>query len=427
MTNASTDRSTRPHPRRRGLVLGLAALLALPALVGPTAGAAGTQDPSAADARARRDEIRRQQTELAEQLEPLKATDAELAKALATLDANVKAQQARANDATRAADDARHQVETLTAQRQQTEREIDALEKRVRDRAVSSYVNPAGRVDEPSLVLQGDDLSSAERKRALVEAVTGNGQDARDQLRLAKDGLQRLQAAAQAASEEADQKEAEAKDALGELEKAEAAQRKIKAAYEARIKGYEDEATTLAAEDAQMQKIITDAEARAAAQAEADRRAQQVLAGRSAESNGGGGGGAPAPDAPGSVARPARSGGCIWPIDGQVSQEYGGRGGHPGIDIFAPMGTPIYAAMSGTVIFAGWNNGGYGNLVLVDHGNDTVTAYAHQSQVVATVGQQVSQGQLLGHEGSTGNSTGPHLHFEVRVGGQTTNPRSCLP
>ncbi|MFN8040352.1 MAG: peptidoglycan DD-metalloendopeptidase family protein [Acidimicrobiales bacterium] len=426
MPNAPTDRPTRPRPRRRRLVVGLAALLALPALVGPTAGAAGTQDPSAADARARRDEIRRQQTELAEQLEPLKATDAELAKALATLDANVSAQQARASDASRAADDARHQVETLTAQRQQTEREIDGLERRVRDRAVSSYVNPAGRVDEPSLVLQGDDLSSAERKRALVEAVTGSGQDARDQLRLAKDGLQRLQAAAQAASQEADQKEAEAKDALAELEKAEAAQRKIKAAYEARIKGYEDEATTLAAEDAQMQKIITDAEARAAAQAEADRKAQQVLAGRSAEGNGGGGS-TPAPDAPGSVARPARSGGCIWPIDGQVSQEYGGRGGHPGIDIFAPMGTPIYAAMSGTVIFAGWNNGGYGNLVLIDHGNDTVTAYAHQSEIVATVGQQVSQGQLIGHEGSTGHSTGPHLHFEVRVGGQTTNPRSCLP
>ncbi len=412
----------RPRARRRALLLGTLALLALPTLVGPTAGAVAGQDPSATDARARRDEIRRQQTDLAAQLEPLKATDAELAKALATINDNVRAQQARTNDATRAADEARHQVDDLTERRRRTEADIDRLEHQVRDRAVSSYVNPAGRVDEGSLVLHGDDLSSAERKRALVEAVTGEGQDVRDQLRLAKDELQRLQAAAQAASEEADLREAEAKDALDELQKAEEAQRKIKAAYEARIKGYEDEARQLAAEDAQMQKIILDAEARAAAQAEANRRAQAVLAGQSAENPG-----APPPDAPGAVSRPARSGGCIWPIDGQVSQEYGGRGGHPGIDIFAPMGTPIYAAMSGTVIFAGWNNGGYGNLVLIDNGNDTVTAYAHQSQVVATVGQQVSQGQLIGYEGSTGHSTGPHLHFEVRVGGQTTNPRGCLP
>lgn len=109
-----------------------------------------------------------------------------------------------------------------------------------------------------------------------------------------------------------------------------------------------------------------------------------------------------------------------------MSQEFR-VGGHPGIDVFAPHGVPIYAAMSGTVIFAGWNNGGYGNLVLVDHGGDTVTAYAHLSQVIAGVGQNVSQGQLVGLEGTTGHSTGPHLHFEVRIGGKATNPRACLP
>ena len=96
------------------------------------------------------------------------------------------------------------------------------------------------------------------------------------------------------------------------------------------------------------------------------------------------------------------------------------------MDIFAPSGTPIYAAKGGTVISAGWNNGGYGNLVIVSHGDGLTTAYAHMSQVIASVGQDVGAGTLLGLEGSTGNSTGPHLHFETRVGGTAVNPRQFL-
>jgi murein DD-endopeptidase MepM/ murein hydrolase activator NlpD len=133
-----------------------------------------------------------------------------------------------------------------------------------------------------------------------------------------------------------------------------------------------------------------------------------------------GGGGSTPPPAP-----PSTGGGMIWPIAGRVSQEYG-HNGHPGIDIFAPEGTPIWAAKGGVVISAGMNNGGYGNLVLIDNGGGIVTAYAHQSRILVSVGQSVSQGQTIGLEGSTGNSTGPHLHFEVRVNGSTVNPRNYL-
>ena len=100
--------------------------------------------------------------------------------------------------------------------------------------------------------------------------------------------------------------------------------------------------------------------------------------------------------------------------------------GHPGIDVAAPLNTPIYAAKGGRVIFAGWNNGGYGNLVMIDHG-DVVTAYAHQNHVASSIGQEVTQGQLIGYEGTTGYSTGPHLHFEVRIGGGKANPLNYLP
>jgi murein DD-endopeptidase MepM/ murein hydrolase activator NlpD len=115
--------------------------------------------------------------------------------------------------------------------------------------------------------------------------------------------------------------------------------------------------------------------------------------------------------------------GFIWPVNGTVVSGYGMRWGrlHEGIDIAAPTGTPIWAAAAGTVIHAGWL-GGYGNLVVVDHGNGLATAYAHASAILVGVGQSVSQGETISLVGSTGNSSGPHLHFEVRVNGVAVDP-----
>ena len=119
----------------------------------------------------------------------------------------------------------------------------------------------------------------------------------------------------------------------------------------------------------------------------------------------------------------------IWPTQGYVSSPYGLRFGgtefHQGIDIAAEMGTPIVAAADGVVTAAGWN-GGYGNMVDIDHGSGVVTRYGHASAVAVTVGQQVRRGQVIAYVGSTGRSTGPHLHYEVRVGGQPVNPAAYL-
>jgi murein DD-endopeptidase MepM/ murein hydrolase activator NlpD len=115
--------------------------------------------------------------------------------------------------------------------------------------------------------------------------------------------------------------------------------------------------------------------------------------------------------------------GFIWPVNGPVTSGYGMRWGrlHEGIDIAAPTGTPLWAAAAGTVIYAGWL-GGYGNLVVVDHGNGLATAYAHASAILVSVGQSVAQGETIALVGSTGHSTGPHLHFEVRVNGVAVDP-----
>ena len=99
---------------------------------------------------------------------------------------------------------------------------------------------------------------------------------------------------------------------------------------------------------------------------------------------------------------------------------------HTGIDLAAGYGTPIRAADSGTVIYATWM-GGYGNVIIVDHGRGISTLYAHQSSLAAGNGQRVGRGQVIGYVGSTGFSTGAHLHFEVRVNGNPVDPMGYLP
>ena len=123
----------------------------------------------------------------------------------------------------------------------------------------------------------------------------------------------------------------------------------------------------------------------------------------------------------------ASSAGFVWPVQGVLTSSYGWRWGrmHEGIDLAVANGTPIVAAAAGTVIVAGWM-GGYGNLVVVDHGGGISTAYAHNTSVAVGVGQQVAQGQLVAYSGNTGNSTGPHLHFEVRVNGAAVDPLGYL-
>jgi len=123
-------------------------------------------------------------------------------------------------------------------------------------------------------------------------------------------------------------------------------------------------------------------------------------------------------------------GGCEFrPVPGPIVSGFGARenpigggsGFHTGVDIAAPMGTPIRACKAGKVVIASWQ-GGYGNAVVLDHGGGMGTLYGHQSSMAVSVGQTVASGQVIGYVGSTGNSTGPHLHFEVRLGGTPVDP-----
>lgn len=119
------------------------------------------------------------------------------------------------------------------------------------------------------------------------------------------------------------------------------------------------------------------------------------------------------------------SGDWVWPTASRnLSSAYGERRGgsrHLAVDISAPTGTPVYASNNGRVIYAGWD-GGYGNVIRISHGKGVVSVYGHLSSIGVSAGQQVSKGDVIGRVGSTGDSTGPHLHYEVRVNGVAVNP-----
>lgn len=127
---------------------------------------------------------------------------------------------------------------------------------------------------------------------------------------------------------------------------------------------------------------------------------------------------------------PDYSGAWRWPMEaGVVSSEFGPRWGgtHQGIDIAADKGVPIYAAAPGEVVYSGSGLRGYGNVVILRHDQETSSIYAHNSKNIVKVGQNVAQGAHIAALGSTGHSTGPHLHFEIRKGNKPVPPRGVLP
>jgi murein DD-endopeptidase MepM/ murein hydrolase activator NlpD len=125
----------------------------------------------------------------------------------------------------------------------------------------------------------------------------------------------------------------------------------------------------------------------------------------------------------------------IWPVEGESTDTFGARGNpfggggsefHPGQDIAAPRGTPVIAPADGVVVKADWQNG-YGQTVVIDHGGGLTTRYGHLSKIEVVAGQEIRRGDELGQVGSTGRSTGPHLHYEVRIGDVAVSPLYYLP
>ena len=320
----------------------------------------------------------------------------------AAVEVRLKAKQAELDRAEAQLDVAK---ERLVKMRSHLKRALSAL----RDRLVAMY--ETGTPDVLSVIVGAngyDDLIDRteylNRIRGNDEAIVGRVRELRDQVRRTVDRLRSAKDQIEAARDSIAAEEqalASARSAVQQRQSSLVAARGDRVAALKKIRSHEEEL------DGSVAKI----QAKIAAQ----------LAGY---------GSVPLP------AGPIRggSGGLIWPVDGAVVSGFGSRtinGSyeyHPGIDIAVPSGTPIRAAAAGTVIFTEpeASSGGYGNYTCIDHGGGLSTCYAHQETFAVSAGQQVSQGQIIGYSDCTGYCFGPHLHFEVRIDGEVTDPMAYL-
>ena len=297
------------------------------------------------------------------------------------------------------------ETELLSLQTQQAERAESLLEERIVEIYKSEAFDIASTVllDIGSLTDLLDQFEYlqdiAARDDEILTGVTeGRIETRKARIRTRRTRRSLVRVTAQLASRTEEQRQA--RDAVAARERDVTAARDDKSALLARVRQTQDVARDdireLAAASEQLEKEI--------------RAAQRRIA---------------APASSGSGRRPAS--GFIWPVDGVLTSGFGQRWGrlHAGIDVGVGFGTAIRAVALGTVVYSGWL-GGYGNLVVVDHGNGLSSAYGHQQRIYAGLGQSVAQGESLGEVGSTGNSTGPHLHFEVRINGLAVDPLGYL-
>jgi murein DD-endopeptidase MepM/ murein hydrolase activator NlpD len=316
------------------------------------------------------------------------------------------AQQALADAHTRLAN---YAIAAYTGQTEAVEIMSATLKSRSIDELVAkrSYMEAVG-------TTQAEVVSAAERLRNEVKDLTEQLTVARRDAQAQRDSVAAVQSMLQ---QNRDQQDAVRSQVASEVAHTE----DLKSQVVARKQEFESEETAL---QRQSDAIAAQLQARAAAQAAAA-AAAATASGSSSPSA------APsAGDAPASAAAPTNPGGFIVPLDSytitspfgyRVHPIYGTTLLHTGVDMAAPSGTPIHVAASGVVVSAGWIDG-YGNATIVDHGGGLATLYGHQSAILVSEGQKVTQGQTIGRVGCTGSCTGPHLHFEVRVNGTPVNP-----
>lgn len=358
---------------------------------------------SAQEAREQREQARKEAAAAAASLDAAKAEDADVAEALAAITALVDAQNLEVVEARRLL--AVNEIELSLAQTEVVAGAADqiTLEERLAGSAVSGFVSAQ---DSSGTWLESEDLSRSIRQQALLDEVNDDTAELLEALAAAREDQELAQARADDALVVSQELESELATVLSDLQGQQAVQAELKAEMEARVASWRTELANAQADEDRLSDFI---------------RAEEIKAA------------APAPAPVPSAGTPS-SQGFQWPISAPITSNfgyrvhpiYGTRRLHAGIDFGAASGSAIVAANGGTVISAGWQSG-YGNTVVVSHGNGLTTLYAHQSSIAVSRGQSVGRGEVIGYVGSTGNSTGPHLHFEIRSNGTPVNPRPYLP
>jgi septal ring factor EnvC (AmiA/AmiB activator) len=415
--------------RRLSLVAVVASLLVLTVL---PAGAQGpsTTDPAAKE-RAEREQAKTRSGEVDKELDELNASDVELKAELARLDARVAELETAAADAD--AEQARIEGE-LAEMRQRVadaEAEVQAAKDLAAERAVLAYMKPER--ESATQMLAADDPQTLGRMNTLIRHVALYDHSVMVDRQMAEAQLTATKGELETAQARIDELAAQADADLAEAQGMRARQDEVRAQLELRIDALLTESKELEAQEANLTSLIVQRETAATSTTTTTAAPTTTTAAPTTTQPG-----QPAPPTTSApyvpptsppTTRPPSNASLMWPVNGPVTSPYGPRWGtfHRGIDIGVGMGVPIAAASSGTVFFSGQMDG-YGNVILIDHGNGIVTLYAHQSQLIASKGQYVGRGATIGLVGSTGHSTGPHLHFEVRIGasGMAVDPMGYL-
>lgn len=375
----------------------IAVLLALCVTVLPLCAATGFAD-SADDKRAELNNVRQRMEAMQERkaaarqrAESANAQLSEVMNSLNALQAQANELQQKSNRLQEKIDDNQLQ---LTKKQQEVDKRIHIYQKRLRD----IYIN--GQINYLDVLLGAKDFSDFSSRMYLLQKIISSDLAMLDQLKKDLDEIdsRKKLLAAEMKEIQATQTELEAKKSRVNKLREQRAQVLYKA--------QEDEQSSQAEYD----RLLAISENIAA-----------ML--RNLENNGGG-----------ASEESGGTGKFMWPCTGPITSYYGWRTHpifgttkyHSGMDIAVDTGTPIHAADSGTIVYSGWL-GGYGNCVMIDHGSGLVSLYAHNSELNVNEGQYVTKGTVVAYAGSTGYSTGPHCHFEVRLHGELTEPLNYLP
>ena len=380
----------RCHSRPRALALVVVAAFCV-ASVQPVLAA----DPE----RERLDQTEQEKNQKKPELEEAQRTDEQLTAALDEAGRRVTGQEAVVGAARQRVTDALARVAATEADITRTGHSIEEHEDELKRRAINAYKSAdAGSLDA---LLSSPDLNVAVARVQTLQRVFARDRFVLEQLHVLRVDLDDLRKKLEVARVDSEGARASAEQELARLDGLKAEAEKAKAAVDARVNGLDSEYRALQEAEDHIRAAIK-------------KRDEELSAAFAAAGIALGG--------------PPSAAGFINPTTGVITSLFGMRWGrlHAGVDIANDIGTPIVAAARGVVIDAGWY-GGYGNAVLLDHGGGLITLYGHLNAIAAAYGEVLDQGGYVGEMGSTGNSTGPHLHFEVRIDGQPVDPLPYLP
>ena len=390
------DPTSLLSPGRR--LLGSAVLVLAVALLAVPAGAVKDTE-SIREARDKREAAKGQAAEAAQALHLVEAADDEVSDALHALDDAVALQEARILAARQAIEAAEAEATLRWVQAEEISGEVTELRRRIQELAVDVYI---GRI-RPGSLLEAEDLTAGVRRAAILDSVTGDRGDMVDRLRALESDLEDVALSADDAIADAQARQRELESSIRVLDRRIAAKEDVRGELQERIAAYEAEIRAFERQEYLMAILIDNLIAEELRKSAAD------LTKESGQ-------------------------GFIMPIEGRLGSRFGPRRHpifgtvrqHNGVDFGCVRGQPVWAAKEGKVIFAG-EKGGYGNVVLIEHEGPVITLYAHLQELHVSTGYRIDKGEPLGKCGSTGWSTGPHLHFEVRTGGEAKDPMIVLP